>query len=352
MKMRTFLSAVCLLALFSSCKKDKDDNSQTIPVATGAYILSEGLYGNNNTVLTYYDFATATPSTDYYQKANGSGLGDTGNDILLYGGKIYIVMNVSSYVQVADAHTAKALKNIAFTQTSGAARQPRFAAPYKDKVLVTSWDGTIAVIDTASLAIDKFISTGSVCEGIAVLGDRAYVANTGNYLTGYDSTLSVIDLISMTETKKITVGTNPGPVTADSTGNIFVGVTGDYGSIKPALVKVSSTSNTVTKSVALSVAKIRYHDGLLYATAYDSTNVRTVNTSDLSQAKANFVTDGTAIKQPYGVNIDIQSGDIYVMDAKDYTVSGEVFCFDKTGKKKFSFSVTPGVNPNTVVFIR
>jgi len=156
----------------------------------------------------------------------------------------------------------------------------------------------------------------------------------------------------MTEIKKITVGTNPGTVTADSSGNIYVGCTGDYGSIAPKVVKVSTASNTVIKSVAAYVSKLKYYDGLLYATTYASKNVLTLNTSDLSQAKANFVTDGTTLTQPYGVNIDVQSGDVYVTDAKDYTSSGEVFCFDKVGKKKFSFSVTPGISPNTVVFIR
>lgn len=61
---------------------------------------------------------------------------------------------------------------------------------------------------------------------------------------------------------------------------------------------------------------------------------------------------GPKIKLAYGVNVDDATGEVYVTDAKDYISSGEVFCFDNTGKKKFSFSVTPGLNPNTVVLIK
>jgi hypothetical protein len=51
------------------------------------------------------------------------------------------------------------------------------------------------------------------------------------------------------------------------------------------------------------------------------------------------------------LDVDLSTGDVYVGDAKDYVSSGEVFCFDKTGKKKFSFSVSPGISPIRTVLI-
>ncbi len=77
--------------------------TETPKVTTGVYVLNEGLLTNDNTTLTYYDFGTGTATTDYYANVNGSGLGDTGNDLLLYGGKMYIVVNESSYLRIADA---------------------------------------------------------------------------------------------------------------------------------------------------------------------------------------------------------------------------------------------------------
>ncbi len=354
MKTRFLIIAALLLTFISACKKNDAPPIEIPEITTGVYVLNEGNFNANNTTLTYYSFETNTPVTDFYQQANGSGLGDTGNDILLYGGKIYIVMNVSSYVEVADALTATSVKKIAFEQTGGTKRQPRYAVGYKNKVLVSSYDGTVAVIDTASLNVEKWIEVGTNPEGLVVSGDRLYVANSGGLSLEMDSTLSVVDLTSFEELQKITVGINPGAVTADNSGNIYVACTGNYADIGPKLVKVSAASNTVIASTDTAAGKIKFYDGLLYTTGgyLGSPNVRALNTSDFSQVSANFVTDGTGIVTPYGFNIDEENGDVYITDAKNYTSSGEVFCFDKTGKKKFSFSVSPGVAPNSVAFIR
>jgi len=353
-KINLCVLAVTVSALLASCKKD-DAPPATVPkVTTGLYVLSEGSFNGNNTTLTYYNFANSTATTDFFANVNGSKLGDTGNDIVIYGGKIYIVMNVSSYVEVANATTGKEIKKIDFKTASSSPRQPRFAAAYKGKVLVSSYDGTVAVIDTAALTVDKFITVGSNPEQLVVSGDKLYVANSGGLNPVYDSTVSVIDLNSFTETKKITVGVNPGAITADDAGNIYVGCTGDYGSNPPKLVKLNTSTGAITKSADTAVGKIRYYNGFLFATGgyLGSSKVRALNTTDFTETRSNFVTDGTVIKLPYGLNVDSETGDVYITDAIDYVSNGQVFCFDKTGKKKFSFSVAPGLNPNTVVLIK
>ncbi|MFT3935809.1 MAG: hypothetical protein QM726_19430 [Chitinophagaceae bacterium] len=353
MKRSIILLTMALVIVMASCKKDDSPTPSVPKVTTGAYVLSEGTFNGNNTTLTYYNSTSAAATTDFFANTNGSKLGDTGNDIIIYGGKIYIVMNVSSYVEVADATTAKEVKKIDFKTTGGAARQPRYAAAYKNKVLVSSYDGTVAVIDTASLAIEKFITVGSNPEQLVVSGTNLYVANSGGLSPVYDSTVSVIDLNSFTQTRKITVGLNPGTLAADDAGNIYVGCTGDYVSNGPRLVKLNS-NGSIIKSVDTAVGKMRYYNGFLYATGgyLGSPNVRALNTTDFTAAKSNFVTDGTVIKVPYGISVDSDNGDVYVTDAINYSSAGMVYCFDKTGKKKFSFSVAPGINPNTVAIIK
>ncbi len=66
---------------------------------------------------------------------------------------------------------------------------------------------------------------------MAISGNNLYVSNTGGFSASYDSTVSVIDLISLTETGKITVGINPGSIAADNSGNIYVACTGNYGAV-------------------------------------------------------------------------------------------------------------------------
>ena len=63
----------------------------------------------------------------------------------------------------------------------------------------------------------------------------------------------------------------------------------------------------------------------------------------------NFITDGTELSTPYGVDINPANGDVYLTDAKSYTVWGDVLCFDRHGKLKFKINEI-GLNPNKVVF--
>ena len=343
---------ILALIVIASCKKS--DVKPTAPkVTSGVYSLNQGNYGSNNTSLTYYDFTSTIATTDFYKNVNGFGLGDTGSDFIIYGGKIYVVMNVSGNVAVANASTAKFIDTISFTNT-GINKGPENIVAYGKNVFVSSTDGTVSVIDTTSLAIIKSINVGENPAQMAVSGTSLYVSNTGAYSTAYDSTVSVIDLGTLAETNKITVGINPGSIAADGAGNIFVACTGNYGSVGASLVKVSTSTNTVTKSADTAVGIVRFYNNNLFVTGgyLGVANVRVLSTTDFSAMKTNFIADGTAIINPYGLDIDNTTGDVYVGDAKDYVASGTVYCFDKNGNKKFSFSTTPTASPIKVVLIQ
>ncbi|HEX5155388.1 MAG TPA: DUF5074 domain-containing protein [Parafilimonas sp.] len=349
-----FLSAGSLF-IISSCSKDDNPTPPTPPVVTtGLYVLNEGLFNGNNTMLTYYSFSNSTPTTDFFANVNGSSLGDTGSDIVIYGGKLYIVMNVSSYVEVADAFTAHEITRIDMKNGS-VPRQPRYAVGYKNKLLVSSYDGTVAVIDTTTLTIDKFITVGSNPEQLLVANDKLFVANSGGLnFPDYDSTVSVVDLSTFTEKKKIVVGLNPGKMAADENGNVFVVSTGNYADAFPKIVQIDANAESVTRSLDSAVNIIKVSGDKLYAISGFGENQKVLvfNTADLSVSDNNFISDGTVVTSMYGLDIDDETGDVYITDSKDYVSPGEVFCFDKNGTKKFSFSVTPGLNPDKVVLIK
>ena len=354
-KTRLSLLAMLLSVVIFSCKKEGGGGTPPVtPVATtGVYVLDQGNYGSNNTILTYYDFSTTTATTDYFKNVNGFGLGDTGSDFIIYGGKIYIVMNNSGYVAVANGVTAKFIDTIDF-KNAGVNRGPENIAAAAGKVFVSSTDNTVAVIDTTSLTIEKFITVGSNPAQMLVLGNNLYVSNTGGYSVYYDSTVSVIDLTALSETMRIKVGINPGSIAADSSGNIYVACTGDYNLIEPTLVKVNTTTHSVVITATIDVGTVRYYNNslLITAGALGLPNVGVLNTDSLQPTRLSFVVDGTSITNPYGLDIDPTTGDVYVGDAKDYISAGKVFCFDKNGNAKFAFSTAPGITPIKTVLIR
>jgi YVTN family beta-propeller protein len=352
-KNKLSLLVLTLMVFIYSCKKDNTPAPAAPKVTTGVYVLNQGLYGANNTTLTYYDFASKTQTTDYFKFINGFGLGDTGSDFIVYGSKAYIVMNNSGYVAVMNGITAGFMDTISF-KNAGTNRGPENIAAAGNYVFVSSTDGTVAVIDTLTLEIKKFITVGTNPAQMAVSGNNLYVSNTGGFSATYDSTVSIIDMNTLSETGKITVGINPGSMAADNSGNLYVACTGNYGSVAPSLVKVSLSSNTVIKSVDTAVGTIRYFNNTLLTTGgyLGAANVGILNPADLSAARSSFIVDGTSIQNPYGLDIDPATGDVYVGDAKDYVSSGQVYCFDKNGNKKFSFTVSPGISPIRTVLIQ
>ncbi|HEY4875278.1 MAG TPA: DUF5074 domain-containing protein [Puia sp.] len=351
-KNNLLLITIGFLFFVASCSKKNNVITTPPKVTTGVYSLNQGNYGQNNTTITYYDFSTGLPSTDYFANVNHFGLGDTGSDFINYGGKIYIVMNNSGNVAVANAFTMQFIDTIDF-KNAGVNRGPENIVAYGTNVFVSSTDGTVAVIDTTALSISKFISVGSNPAQMAVSGTNLYVSNTGGYSAQFDSTVSVIDLNSLTETSQITVGINPGSIAADNSGNIYVACTGDYVTVVPKMVKVNTSSNSVTTSADTAAGIVRYYNGNLYVIggSLGLPLVRELSTTDFSAIKTNFISDGTTITTPYSLDIDNASGDVYVSDAKDYVLAGEVFCFDKTGTKKFSFSTSPTASPIGVQLI-
>ena len=225
------------LSLFVACD-DLEDKSTSTTIdgnitETGTaeiYILSEGLFNLNNSSLAKYSFKSNKLVKNYFKDLNKRGLGDTANDIVLYGSKLYIVVNVSSTIEVIDFQTGISIKQIPMFTDNGSSRQPRHIAFYENKAYVCSFDGTVARIDTTSLQIESFTKAGRNPENICVKNKKLYVSNSGGLdyseRLGVDNTVSVIDIESFTEIKKIEVGPNPGCISPGPDEAVYVATYG------------------------------------------------------------------------------------------------------------------------------
>ncbi len=342
---------VIAIALLTSCKKnDAIEEIPEIPTAErkGLYVLNEGLFNANNSSLTYYDFDTKQLIDNQFLTVNKRGLGDTGNDMKIYGSKMYIVVNVSSTLEIVNANTGVSIKKIDMKDNQ-VGRQPRYVVFNKNKAFVSSFDGTVAVLDTASLAVEKYIKVGRNPEQMAISNGKLYVANSGGLdYPNYDNTVSVIDLNSLAVVKTITVVENPRGVVADKYGDVYVMSTGNYGDVKSSLATIDSKTDVVKTQVNFSGGSMVIHDDFAYITASGG-KLKVFNVKTEKMEKENFITDDTKIMLMYGVTVDELTGEVFIMDAKDYFSSGEVFCFDKDGKKKYS--IKTGLLPNNVAFI-
>ncbi|HRE62413.1 MAG TPA: YncE family protein [Ferruginibacter sp.] len=365
MKKNLYKCILPALLIMQACSKDDTNPFPVTPAAKGLYVISEGGSTPNSAKLGFYNLGSSSFTGDYFVQQNPTetALGSIANDAIVYGGKLYIIMNVSSEVLVLNPYTGTLIKRISFG-TAPNLKSPRYAVGARGKVFVTAYDNTVTSVDTITLTLGSSITVGQDPEGIAVHGNFLYVANSGglNY-PDVDSTVSVIDLNTNTEIKKIKVGYNPNKVEVAANGDIYVSAYGVGFPTPPAPVIPSSVSiiNSTTNLLKTTLSTTNYgysHVRISGNIAYFFNNyggagtAKVYNTETNTDIRSEFITDGTTITTPYGISIDEQNGDVYIMDAKDYTSAGSVTCFDKEGKKKFSFSTTPGVNPNKVVFSR
>ena len=362
-KISYLLIAFGLIGALASCKKDKTDATIDLPSAqrAGIYILNQGQFPSGAGTLTYYDYTSKTLSADIFASTNSRSLGTTANDAKIYGAKMYITVDGSGTVEVVNSKTAQSIKTLSFLSGT-TSLHPRSVAFYKTNAFVSIYNGTVAVIDTASLTVSKYITVGRNPEQMAVSNGKLYVANSGGLsYPNVDNTVSVIDLSTLTVVKTITVGDNPYAVSADNYGNVYVNAYGVYNSTTPSLSTnqslaiINSATDVVSSKTDFGPGPFSisgdngYYLSTNYATTPAVTQVLTYNFKTNTSGTTNFITDGTNFTAAYALAVDELTGEIFVTDAKNYTANGTLYAFDKTGKKEYSLTV--GVAPGTIVFV-
>ncbi len=355
-KLNYLFIALAFIIVLASCHKDKIVGNTGTPTAqrAGIYILNQGGQSDNNSSLTYYDYASKQLYPNFYATANsGAPLGSIANDIAIYGSKMYIVVNNSNVVDIVNPKTAKLIKQDSLVNNH-VGRLPRSIAFYKSNAFITCYDGTVAVMDTATLAITQSIAVGRSPEQLVVANNKLYVANSGGYSGNFDNTVSVIDLSTLTVTKTITVITNPVGMAADSYGNVYVLSIGDFSTGAtgvPGMDIINSTTDVVASSptvnLGFNVAITVQGDNIYYVTG--DNKVAVYNAKTQAAGQANFITDGTSIITPYALAADPISGEVFVADATDYASNGVLYAFDKTGKKEYSLTI--GINPGSIILV-
>lgn len=341
---------VLLAVLFTACKKKPVTPDDTTIDSNGLYILNEGVWEHNNSSISYYNLDNNNCTADIFTAVNNRGLGDTGNDLQRYGSRLYCVVNTSENVQVMDLYTAKVIGTVSLVGKSP--RRICFDGP---KAYVSCFDGTVVRFDTASLAVEATVTVGPNPEGVCVTNGKLYVANTGGYnAPNYGTTVSVIDLATFSVVKNISVVENPNRLfLAPNQQDIYLISNGDYSNIRPRLQKISSVTDEMVYAFDFDITNMTIFGTKAYLYFYDfSTEVYTIKVMDLSSetiVNEHFISDNTSLNTPYGIAVNPKNGDVYVTDAHNFTVNGDVYCFGQDGKKKFSFEVE--VNPSAIVFL-
>lgn len=214
--MKKYLLGLAVLlmgtAVMTSCSDDNDGPETYLQVySTGAYVVNSGnMYSKIESSLTAIDYASSTATQNVFKTANGRTLGNTANDGIVYGNKIYLAVDQSNTIEVIDKKTKQSIKQIKTTELLGNAEgaHPRHIIAGGGNVYFTTYGGYVAAVDTTSFAPQKMWQVGNYPEGLVFGNHTLYVANS-NYGAG-GGNISCINLSNdNVETKNIEGVNNP-----------------------------------------------------------------------------------------------------------------------------------------------
>ena len=155
--------------LLSSCRKEdeiipstEEQGGKPEPAGPikGFFLLNEANMGSNKSTLDYYDYETGKYTRNIYAERNPGvvkELGDVGNDLQIYGNRLYAVINVSHLIEVMDVRTAKHIGKISIpncryiTFKDGFAYVSSYAGPVQ--IDPNARLGYVAKVDTATLKV-------------------------------------------------------------------------------------------------------------------------------------------------------------------------------------------------------
>ncbi|MBR5988380.1 MAG: YncE family protein [Prevotella sp.] len=385
--MRRIIPYICILLMLVGCRDDMmvvpfediDTGGQAVKgEIVGMYLLNEGNMGSNRATLDYLDLSGNDPTVHYLRNIYASRnpttvmmLGDVGNDIQIYGSRLWLVINCSNKVEVARADDAVRIGKVDIPNCRYVTFKGRYA--YVSSYVGTQYAssssplGSVYQVDTLTLQKTDSVSVGYQPEEMAILGDRLYVANSGGYQgmtgQGYESTVSVVDLTTMRETDRIEVAPNLHHLKADRHGQLWVTSRGNYMNLASSIywlergadgkMRLGGTIDQPVSDLCI-VGDSLYFYGSQWneVTKKNSITYGIINVAT-HQVVSTCLSDAPEmgkIRMPYGIIVNPHERDFYLMDAKNYTSSGELFHFLADGT--FDWKVTTGDIPAHAVFLR
>lgn len=321
------------LPILASCTKDEPTKptSNNGDYANGMFITNEGPFQGGNGTLSFFNTTDESLENDVFASVNLRPLGNVVHSVSVSGDHVFIVVNNSGVVEIADAD------DLTSSGTITGLQQPRYAVGINStEVAISDW-GSNSVefysISNQSLIASVDVNVGP--ERMLLHNGMLYVANSGGF--GLDSTVTVIEIASHTVVDTLYTGYNPNGLAIDANGDLWV-LCGGY-------TDWNDASNNEDGSIhRYDMATGAEELGLVLP----STERPTALTLDASGQTLYYLNNGyggtpfslditaTALNSTslvpgaslYSMGYNDVDGELYLGDAVDYASAGKVYRYD------------------------
>jgi YVTN family beta-propeller protein len=356
MKKEFFSSLMLVMGLlvFVQCSSDPEPIEESF-FENGVFIVNEGNYTDSDGSLSYYDFDSLKLSNQVFEAINDRPLAAVFQSMRFYNSKGYII-DSNGRIEIVNEKDLTS----AGTINSGLII-PRYFEGYSNYGYLTDWgpyddnygnpESKILVFDLDAKQLAKEIEAPSRPEGIVVLNDMIYVANSAtNLVTIYDPA---------TNSLKDSIEVNNGPThfAVDKNQGLWLVSTGAY-ITGGALQQIDAGANSVVKTVDISNTSpngklvingdgdLLFFMGEQWAPDYSYTENKVYKASI---SRPDDYTEIISARNLYGLGVDPVNDEIYVADAVAFQGNGKIYTYDFTGEAVNEFSV--GRGPRDFVFM-
>lgn len=343
--MDKFLKIFFVPFIFFSCNlistlEDEDPETPDSPLSESFYVLNEGNMLANQCTLDFYDAVTGEYTRNVLQgtRPGDTGvLGDVGNDLQLYDGRLFAVVNGSDKVEVYDAESLAHVGTLAV-------ESPRYIVFDGNYAYVSSYSGKVMRFDVRTLTAAGSAEAGMLPEEMAIYGGRLFVANSGDFADPtFRNTITVIDLASFSLVGEIDAYIQLHHLAVDARGTLWASSRGNYSDKPACLLAYIPNGNdgySLAKTFDVPVTNMSLCGDTLYyiAASYDEHYVATysfgsIDTASMSHNTASYITDGSeaTMMTPYAVALR-PDGSFYITDVAGYTGTGTVRAYSADGR--------------------
>ncbi len=345
--MKYILIFIFFVIITTSCSDELVETVYAFPLADkGVFIACEGnfLYGNGS--LSFYDPVKKQVVNNLFYARNSAPLGDVVQSLSIHNNQLFIVVNNSGKIVVADA------ANLRFKNVITGLVSPRYIHFINNEKAYVSdlYASHLTIFNPLTLEVTGSVDIGShTAEQMVQIGRYVFASHWS-----YGETLLVIDTESDSLVEKINVPSQPRDLVVDKNNKIWVlsegRLEGSATGKQPAAISRIDPETLTIEQI------YRFEDGDLPSSLKLNNTGDTVYYLNRDVFKMAITSrqlpDYAFIKGKnqlfYSLATDPAQGDIYITDAVDYTQNALIYRCAHTGILIDSFKV--GINPSDFLF--
>lgn len=345
--MKKLFKITFLVLLIAGCSEEPVETVFfDLDTQNGVFIASEGNFMYGNASLSFYNAEKKTITNQLFYARNNAPLGDVVQSLAQFGDSLFIVVNNSGKIYVADSETVEYMGTV-----SGLTSPRHIHFVSVEKAYISDlYANSITIINPATLEVTGEIELGDHNSEQMVQVDKyVFVSSWTN-----DEYILIIDTEKDELTQKIKVPFQPKDLEVDRNEKVWVLSEGTYENtgekeLLSALTRIDPETFTVeqiyrfpAQSQPASMEMNASKDTLYYI--LNGVNKMAVEERYLPDSV--FLPAGNRLF--YNLAVDPSANEIYVADAIDYSQDAIIYRYSQSGELIDSFKV--GINPSYFLF--